>query len=389
MTIITIDGLNTQIGRAISLYGAYLIRDTLDNYSFIGLSRGESDGNHFDLTLPRDKDTEVEFESSKIIIKYKIKSEEPISYDNGMHGFYTEIELNGSSKDVLVKFMDSAIIYTRELMYNRKNVKDKITCFIFDKLWITYNKILKRRMDTVYLRDNLLETIIDDVKKFQLPETAEKYHLLGRPYKRNYLFEGPPGTGKTTIICTIASELDMSIGILNFNNNIDDNTFVRALQKLPDNCILVLEDIDCLFESRKSLDDHKNMITFGGLLNTLDGLMHKDKLLIFMTTNYKDKLDNALIRPGRIDKVYTFDFMDKGQIMKMFLKYFPDKESEFKEFYGILVKKNLVKNITPAIMQEYFFAKLEDQRYKEDTDLLKSILKEHINNDKKYEDMFN
>ena len=73
MTIITIDGLNTQIGRAVSLYGAHLIRDTLDNYSFIGLSRGESDGNHFDLTLPRDKDTEVEFESSKIIIKYKIR----------------------------------------------------------------------------------------------------------------------------------------------------------------------------------------------------------------------------------------------------------------------------------------------------------------------------
>jgi hypothetical protein len=42
-------------------------------------------------------------------------------------------------------------------------------------------------------------------------------------------------------------------------------------------------------------------VTFSGLLNILDGAVSSEERLIFMTTNYVDRLDSALVRPGRID----------------------------------------------------------------------------------------
>ena len=44
-------------------------------------------------------------------------------------------------------------------------------------------------------------------------------------------------------------------------------------------------------------------VTFSGLLNVLDGVASSEERLIFMTTNYIERLDPALIRPGRVDYV--------------------------------------------------------------------------------------
>ena len=65
---------------------------------------------------------------------------------------------------------------------------------------------LKRSIESMSLNKEGM-ALLDDIKKFISPESEELYERLGVPYKRNYLLHDPPGTGKTSIIRSIASEL--------------------------------------------------------------------------------------------------------------------------------------------------------------------------------------
>ena len=174
---------------------------------------------------------------------------------------------------------------------------------------------------------------------------------MGIPYKLNILFHGYPGTGKTSLIEAIASEFNYQLYMLNFNLKIDDITFIKGLKDIDYKSILVLEDIDCLFEERKQNDGRKHMITFSGLLNTLDGISSKNGLVTILTTNYVTKLDKALLRPGRIDYSLEFTYASKSQIKSMFNKFFENKiESEFNEFW----KKIKQCKLTMSMLQGYF-----------------------------------
>ena len=64
--------------------------------------------------------------------------------------------------------------------------------------------------------------------------------------------------------------------------------------------IILLEDIDALFVQRESVG-RGGGVTFSGLLNALDGVRSQEGRILFMTTNHKEKLDPALLRPGRAD----------------------------------------------------------------------------------------
>jgi len=147
----------------------------------------------------------------------------------------------------------------------------------------------------------------------------------------------------------------MDIALINFTQDMNDLYFIRAMRRLPSNTILVLEDIDVLFECRKKSDENKSAISFSGLLNSLDGIAHSDKQIIIMTTNCKMVLDKALTRPGRIDLELKFKYSTKKQVEAMFKRFFPDQIDKFKDFYKAV--KSL--NLTTAILQQYFFSNLK------------------------------
>jgi chaperone BCS1 len=210
------------------------------------------------------------------------------------------------------------------------------------------------------------------MKQFLNEETEKKYNLLGIPYKKNYLFEGLPGTGKTSLIYAIASELNLDIAILSFKRDFDDVKFMKAVQHIPENTLLILEDIDVLFQERKNNDDHKHGITFSGLLNVLDGLGHQDKLITIMTTNYKNRLDKALVRPGRIDYSLHFDYSTKEQIKHMFFRFFPGKDEECTTFLSYF-KKYKIK-LTTAILQQYLFTNMNKKSIMDDINTLEELI---------------
>lgn len=391
MTKIVIEGIHTQIGRAVSLYGAHLLKDKLNSYSFVGISRQYDNQHKYDLTLPTDIISEIQYKDKIVKISYVKKSEEPIVFESSTVGFYTEVILESENSDILIDFMNDSLIHVKNVMLGNKKSSNKIACYVFDKMWLLMNRRVKRPIDTVYLKKNMLNDILKDINNFLDPKTETLYHALGRPYKRNYMLEGYAGTGKTTLIYAIASTLDMSVSILNFNTYVDDNVFIKAMQRLPDNSILVLEDVDCLFEERKKNEDQRSMITFSGLLNILDGLMHKNRLITFMTTNFKNKLDNALIRPGRIDKIYHFGYMSVDQIKKMCEKYIvtiqetidDDNKNEIIEKFIVKVNESSFK-LTPAILQEYLFSTLssENKNIITNFSLLRQIITDQVKENK-------
>lgn len=64
-------------------------------------------------------------------------------------------------------------------------------------------------------------------------------------------------------------------------------------------------------------------LTFSGLLNALDGLAVSKNRIIFMTTNHIEKLDKALIRPGRCDKRIYIGNPSKETIRRLYQQFFP------------------------------------------------------------------
>lgn len=282
---------------------------------------------------------------------------------------YNEIKLECENIETLKDFIKEAIDHYYQNIMEKASEDDKIMCWIWDEYWEDVYKRRKRKMESISLNGKE-ELVLEDMKNFLSEETEEKYNILGIPYKKNYIFEGLPGTGKTSLIYALASELNLDIAILNFKRDFDDVKFMKAIQHIPDGTILVLEDIDVLFQERKNNDEHKHGITFSGLLNVLDGLGHQDKLITIMTTNYMNRLDKALIRPGRIDYCLHFDYATKSQIEHMFLRFFPGKEEKCEELISY-IKKNRLK-LTTAILQQFLFT------YMNEPDIMKHI--EKLNN---------
>ena len=253
-----------------------------------------------------------------------------------------------TSKDTKIKlfeeFLEDAHNYCKI-----KKEKEEVLTFIFKTgYWNNLSRLPKRDKSTLHLPNKLLPNLIKDMDDFFKGE--DKYLKYGIPYKRNYLLEGLPGTGKTSLIFVLASYFNMDIAIINFSLSIDDATFMKSVTKLPEDCFLVLEDIDTLFVERKPGDSNRSMVSFSGILNTLDGIARRTKQITFLTTNYISKLDSALIRPGRIDKVLTFNYSTKKQIKYFFNSFLPNQKEKWKEFE----KKNQTSKDDKCIFAKFF-----------------------------------
>lgn len=82
--------------------------------------------------------------------------------------------------------------------------------------------------------------------------------------------------------------------------------------------------------------NEKRGVSFSGLLNALDGIRSQEGRILFMTTNHKERLDPALIRPGRCDVQIEFNNASHGQVKRLFLNFFPGKEEEARTFAKLI-----------------------------------------------------
>ena len=180
----------------------------------------------------------------------------------------------------------------------------------------------KRMLPSVILDSGVKEGILDDVYDFM--KNGKWYSDRGIPYRRGYLLYGPPGSGKTSFIQALAGELDYNICILNLSeNNLTDDRLNHLMNNMPERSILLLEDIDAAFNKRSQTGEQgfHSSVTFSGLLNALDGVTSSEETITFMTTNHPEKLDAAIMRPGRIDYKVFVGNATPYQVEKMFMKF--------------------------------------------------------------------
>lgn len=303
-----------------------------------------------ELRIPYGK-TEINFLGSKIVIDFIRDLENPVgSSYNALCYERMYLKTNAfKNREKNLALLQKFIIKSWEHISTKKI--NTVVCKIYKmNLWVTLSKLPKRRIESVYLDKNLQEQVLGDVKKFIGDEKIYLKH--GIPYKRNYLFYGIPGSGKTSLIYAIASELDRNICILNFTPEMNDTLLHTAISSLPKNSILLLEDIDALFVNRKSSSENKSYLSFSALLNVLDGIGRKHGLLTFMTSNYREKLEAALVRPGRIDYSLEFTYATTEQVKMMYQNLLePDNQPYLEKF---LEKVQRLKTTT-SVLQKFFF----------------------------------
>lgn len=212
-------------------------------------------------------------------------------------------------------------------------------------------------MNSVILPRGLIEKIESDMTEFLSLETAAWYDNFGLPYKRSYLFHGVPGSGKTSLITALAGKLKRNVCFLSAHHpQFSDDAMKRAMERLPSRAFLIMEDIDSLFNQRKSMND-QSPLTFTGLLNCLDGIGHASGQIVIMTTNYIDRLDEALIRAGRADMWVEFTCATKwqlGELFKWFYHKTPEEAEKWKDTFVANCWVKFPEGVTIAEMQQHF-----------------------------------
>lgn len=227
------------------------------------------------------------------------------------------------------------------------------------------------------------------------------YEDKGVPYTLGLLLHGVPGAGKTSTIKSIAKDTNRHVLNIKLSanttvsqlNNLFYNSQVHVLQNgvnkvydIPiDKRIIVLEDVDCLTDvvlqrsdkERKqdvkkaspnnlgtdtgipmdysgSIDNEK--LSLSTILNILDGVLEQPGRILIMTSNHPDKLDKALLRPGRIDVIVHFDYCKKHEI-KEIVEAFADVE------VSKTCEHNFIEGqYTPAEVTQIIFESMENKQ---------------------------
>ena len=273
-----------------------------------------------------------------------------------------------------------------------------------ENTYITFPLILSKSFDNIFLPEK--SKLQNDLDFFI--NNKHWYNKKGIQYSFGILLKGEPGTGKTSVIKAIAKYTNRHIidvplnkvktmkELLNIfkenSNGMIYSSNENEYKKIPrSNCILVLEDIDCVCDlvlsrefkkeisnytqNNKSVnknnkniiknnniidditdsddktdfikvetDDNQctivkkitkdNDITLSSLLNVLDGILESNGIIYIITTNYPEKIDKALLRPGRIN--FTIDFKKSDyQTIKEMLEYFYEIKLKDTNEYGI------------------------------------------------------
>ncbi|KAK9184407.1 hypothetical protein WN943_024757 [Citrus x changshan-huyou] len=307
-------------------------------------------------------------------------------------------------------------------------------------VWQSVNLDHPATFDTLAMDSDMKQMIMDDLERFV--KRKEFYRNVGKAWKRGYLLYGPPGTGKSSLIAAMANYLNFDVYDLELTN-LRGNMELRNLLIATENkSILVVEDIDCSIELQDRFAKAKatnamdlnviqpvmnlnqvpqvilvsqdsqvfsfffffflnrtyNMVhnfiffrfqvTLSGMLNFIDGLWSScgDERIIIFTTNHKDRLDPAFLRPGRMDVHIHMSYCTSCGFKMLASSYLGITEHPlFLEVEGLIEKakvtpadvaEQLMRNEVPEIALRELIQFLEIKRRESDESKAKEVKEE-------------
>lgn len=239
----------------------------------------------------------------------------------------------GRDRDLLKQFVDEVVA-----CHHRKR-RMASYLYLYDEGWDYLEAYSPRLLESVLLKPGEKEHLVQDLERFRM--SRPRYRRLGVPYHRGYLLYGPPGTGKTSLVSAVGAKFGMSIYVVNLTE-LNDRTLKKAMNSVPENSIILFEDIDCMKAGNRRSElgatqarvavtggaqngtSDRGGVTLSGLLNVLDGFHAPENVIFVMTTNDMEALDPALLRPGRIDYRLYLGEATEPQKVELYRRFFPE-----------------------------------------------------------------
>lgn len=164
----------------------------------------------------------------------------------------------------------------------------------------------KRPLRSIVLDPGIKSLLVDDARDFL--QSKSWYAERGIPFRRGYLLYGAPGSGKTSMIHSMAGELGLDVYVISLSRmGLDDTALSELISELPEKCIALIEDIDAAFHHGVNRDEpttpntpgtpddpskpkagvppSTSRLSLSGLLNALDGVGAQEGRILYATTS--------------------------------------------------------------------------------------------------------
>lgn len=278
-------------------------------------------------------------------ISYECKESSHAYGTDGRPETWRRLTLSGADSACLMHFIHDALEAYKE---HRASVRTdhEVTLHTWSDHdgWVTSGEFTKRPLSSLFLPGDTTEALLADLREFLLPSTRATYQALNIPMIKIVLLHGVPGSGKTSLVRCMASELDLHVA--SFAGG-DMDAFSDAITHCPSKCILSVDDIDTIVQGKGQ--PTRDQAGFAKLLAALDGVTRKEPFIVFMTTNVPNGLDIALRR--RVDHSVAFDYARKSEGVALIRHFFKNEEQP-EELWGDVTKDGY-RSITMCMLHKF------------------------------------
>lgn len=290
--------------------------------------------------------------------------EKPVQKRNDTIQCWTDVKYKNDK--FLDKFIQNCIHKYASYIINKNNTR-----MVYQNMngkWEKVSELPEKIANTIILKNNDKDYLVGEINHFI--NNKEWYVNHGYPYSLGLLLYGTPGCGKTSIIRYLSNLSERNTHYLRLSQVKSENEFNQLLKDVDlSTTILIMEDIDCATKAvhkraeeiakcietaivenndndveNSVKDNHiivinntgerdsnklykekeENQVTLDVLLNILDGILTTPGQMVVMTTNKKNVLDEALIRPGRVDINLELHKCDVEMIRLLFDQFYKD-----------------------------------------------------------------